>query len=130
MAQVTPRCMFAIFADEYRPRDGGFDLLNIHNQVTVIPAESGTAGVKRHLTTLFIMVFAGDGRHTLTFCHEGYEYLKPVSFEILPEHLNVFTQAVTQEFPVVFLDEPTVNAYPILLDGVPLTTAFLVSNSL
>ena len=130
MAQVTPRCMFAIFADEFRLRDGGFDLLNIHNQVTVIPAESGAAGVKRHLTTLFVMVFAGEGRHTLTFYHEGYEYLKPVSFEILPEHLNVFTQAVTQEFPVAFFDEPTVNAYPILLDGVPFTTAFLVSNSL
>ena len=130
MVRIEPRCLFAVFADEYRPRGGGFDLLNVRNHVAVIPAHSGHTGVKRHRTTLFVMVYAAEGRHTLSFFHEGYEYMKPVSFEILPQHRNVFTQAVTQEFPVVFLDETALNAYPILLDGEPLTTAYLVSDTL
>ena len=130
MEHVAPRCLFAVFADEYRPRDGGFDLLNVRNHVAVIPPHPGHAGVKRHRITLFVMVYAEEGKHTLSFCHEGYEYLKPVRFEILPEHRNVFTQAVTQDFPVAFYEEAALNAYPILLDGEPLTTAYLVSNTL
>ena len=130
MVAIEPRCLFAVFAGEYRPGNAGFDLLNVRNHVSVIPAHLGQTGVKRHRMTLFVMVYAAEGAHTLSFFHEGFEYMKPVEFEILPQHRNVFTQAVTQEFPVAFFDDTVLNVYPILLDGEPLTTAYLVSDTL
>ena len=130
MVAIEPRCLFAVFAGEYRPGNAGFDLLNVRNHVSVIPANPGQTGVKRHRMTLFVMVYAAEGAHTLSFFHEGFEYMKPVEFEILPQHRNVFTQAVTQEFPVAFFDDTVLNVYPILLDGEPLTTTYLVSDTL
>ena len=130
MVAIEPRCLFAVFADEYRPGNGGFDLLSVRNHVAVIPSHPGHAGVKPHRMTLFVMVYAAEGSHTLSFFHEGYEYMKPVEFEILPQHRNVFTQAVTQEFPVAFFHDTVLNAYPILLDGEPFTTAYLVADTL
>ena len=125
---MEPICFWAVFADDYRHGQGGTDLINGHNQVTLIPLEANQSGVTFHRMTLFVQIAADPGSHVLTFCHEGHEYVQPAKFEVPPE--STYVIGVERDFPVTFSDIPNINVYPMQLDGVPLGSAYMVSNPL
>lgn len=129
MGNIKPICFFAIFADEVRKTDTGEDIVNINNTVVVVPSERDHVGVAMHKMTLNVEVLADVGLHVLSFSHEGHEYAAPSTFEILPEHGNMFILQVEREFPVCYGAENVINVFPLLLDGGFLANAFVMASS-
>jgi hypothetical protein len=112
---MEPICFWAVFADDFKYGQDGIELINVHNQVTLIPLEPDQTGVKFHRMTLFVQVAADPGPHVLTFSHEGYEYVQPAEFEVPPG--SAYLIGVERDFPVTFSDTPNSNIFRCNLMG-------------
>ena len=83
-------------------------------------------GDKVFVTTnliLYVQLIADEGTHTLSVVPRGFDSVVSETFEILPEHHNLFLQPLETTWPIAV--DPPINEYPVLLDGVPLTTVYL-----
>ena len=126
---MDPVCFYAVFAEEARRQQNGVDLLNVHNQRVIVPLDPDVKeGVSEALDTLWIQIAADPGPHVISFVHEGEEYLPPAHFEV-PE-TGSYLLGVEREFPMIFQEGDTPNAYPIFLDGSPFTIAYMWSHTM
>ena len=128
---MDPICMFAIFADDVRQNSDGVDLLNVHNQITMVTLPAPTrdqTGVVMHRVLLHVAMFADEGFHTLSFSHQGEEYAPSSNFAI--SESNFFLLQVERDFPINFAQDDLINVFPLLLDGAPLANAYIRSHLL
>ena len=125
---MQPLCFFAVFADDYRETENGMDLFNVRTELPLIPLSPDQRGVSPHRMTLFIQIAADPGHHVLLFSHEGREYALPSEFDV-PE-AGAYLLRVQREFPISYTEEDSINVFPLLLDGVPLTNVYVISHPL
>ena len=127
---MEPICAFAIFADEHSFHDKVMDLSGITTVERFTgrrPDRAITTAVER---TLYVLVIADEGRHTLSISAGGRDAaLVSQEIECRRENHYSFLTQMTGQFPILVdpSGEPTVNAFRLLLDGVPLANAYLVS---
>ena len=119
---MDSKCIFALFADEMGVSSSGFNLINVHMDVNYLGV-TNPLYLDRIDLTLFVGIWADEGRHRLTISHTTAGFIDTINFELLPEHENTWVQESHGQFPVVIGEQ--VNEYPLLLDGEPLGTAYL-----
>jgi len=127
---MEPICFYAVFADGHKEQQNGVDLIGVHNQVTSLPQDPNqTGGVAEHLMTLYIQIAADPGHHVLSFSHDGYEYVRSAEFDV--PATGMWLLGVERDFPLTFnTQDDYLNVFPILLDNVPFTNAYIVTHSL
>jgi len=131
---MDPICAWAVFAESHSRENQKLTLQNVFTEITItgdipdLPPQypPDTQRIVRREMTLYVFIIAGEGEHILSFTYQGAGGLASTRFEIKPEHNNGYLVAINSDFPMG-VDEPTLNVFPLLLDGEPLARAHLLS---
>ena len=120
---MTPICFLAVFADDVIETERNVDIIGLNNIVSIPGMPKRARGdLTRHEMSLFVAFLADAGDHTISVALRGGPSLYNVSFKTVTAN-NI--RRIDGEFPIVI--DYVVNEYPILLDGSPFATAYLVS---
>lgn len=125
---MEPICAYALFAQRHERTDAGMNIFGVHRRVNITPDEDDAQGWTEIRDTLYVSFFADEGDHTLLINHENSDWNHSVDLTIRPEHGQSYVQVVEADFPLFAADHRSLNVYSMLLDGLPLGKAYLVSD--
>ncbi len=121
MTEVPFLCLFAVFAQREQRFLNGLDLIGIYPEISFDGDD--VDGWSKVPARLYVQLMAPAGVHTLSCPLPQFDSMLTAEFEIRPEDDGRYLAILSGEFPVLLRNG--VQAYPLLLDGQPLTTVYL-----